>query len=128
MAHPHLKALLFTEGLADPRVQKEVRQQHPETLADAVRHSRTASDAPGVAHAGLHHVTHTGVGDEYALREVRKTQQQWTTHVQGQRSAQGNWRLPPDERLRLIRENRCFRCKEIGHFARNCNHPNAGRQ
>ena len=53
-------------------------------------------------------------GDEYQLREMCRVPRRGLT---------------PEERARLMRENRCFRCKQVGHMARNCteNHPNAGR-
>lgn len=107
------KALLFTEGLADSLIRKEVRQQHPETLADAVRHARTASDSASSERTRLPPSGNSG----YELREMRRLPQRGP-------------QLPPAERMRLVRENRCFRCKEVGHIARECRlrHPNASRQ
>eukprot|EP00117_Sycon_ciliatum_P006062 scpid82077/ scgid9756/ len=62
------KALLFTEGLADPLVQKEVRQHHPETLADAVWHAHTVCDFPSGLRGKSPRVLNAP--EDYELREV----------------------------------------------------------
>ena len=115
------KALLFTEGLADEQVRREVRQQHPESLADAVRHAWTANDHAPQAATSIGSRVHQGPQrsmEEYELREMRRVPQHGS-------------RISQAERMRLIKENRCFRCKQVGHIARECHgtkHPNSGRQ
>ena len=107
------KALLFTEGLAGPLVPKEVRQHHPETLAEAVRYARTECDFPSGLRGKSPRVLNAP--EDYELREVHGSMQR-----EGTQPALCWFHLPSAEGMRLVRENRCFHCKEIGHIARIC--------
>ena len=103
----HTKAIIFTKGLV-PYLQKSVLQQHPETLQNAVRAARCA-------------------------QEVAKSDDSPNSNAPMFAAVRTDFRRPlvrltPEERERLAREGRCFRCRRSGHFARNCQGPNANRQ
>ena len=113
------KVLLFVKGLADVRVESEVRRQHPTTLAEAVRAARTASHFER---------DFSSVRDQNCeLREVSDTAARRARLL---RPRMRSPRLSEAERRRLLSEGRCFRCKELGHLARDCHavDPNSRRQ
>ena len=93
------KSALFVTGLSDSQVKRDVRRAHPKTLQDAIRAARTSYEDLQVD---------TPVPSSNAasgrLRQLKRR----------------DTRLSAEERQRLMREGRCFRCRELGHRAVNC--------
>ena len=94
-----MKSALFVTGLSDSQVKRDVRRAHPKTLQDAIRAARTSYEDLQVDTPGLFSNAVSG-----RLRQLKR------------RDA----RLSAEERQRLLREGRCFRCRELGHRAVNC--------
>lgn len=99
------KATLFTEGLASAETKKEVRREHPRSLAEAVRAARTAESSLGAAELPTPAPPGPAPRSEFAT--IRSTRTSTTP-------------LSWAEKQRLLRQRRCFRCKRPGHFAANC--------
>lgn len=98
------KAVLFMKGL-HVSLQRTVLQQHPASLQEAIRAAKCAEDLAILDSSGP-------VSPGLAATGARKPLA----------------RLTPEEREKLFRERRCFRCRRAGHIARDCPGPNAHRQ
>ena len=114
------KTILFTEGLVDGEVAREVQRFHPRTLSEAIRAARTAAQSKRSGDCA------TGSGELRRMigQPVPKPRRDWKNS--------SRQRMSEAERERLFREGRCFRCKEIGHLASKCSvsvrYPNVNRQ
>lgn len=97
------KAALFVGGLENDQLRKEVRREHPQTLQDAIRSARTYVDDPSSNHSPVY--------------EERPRPQ---IHGLRRRPERERGRLPEEEHRRLMKEGRCFRCKQLGHRAIDC--------
>lgn len=110
----HTKALLFVRGLRE-EIRKSALAQHPSSLSAAIRAARASTLT-------------TGAGDrrESAFTPARRFRGMDTLY--GRNGARPR-RLTDEDRTRLMKENRCFACRQTGHMARECTRsPNGGRQ
>ena len=106
----HTRCLLFTEGLSDT-LRKDVLREHPACVADAIRSART-----------LAHFSPT-----FSAFPVPDTERAVAMEVRNKTFRP----LSSSDRDRLLRERRCFVCRQRGHQARHCRQsraPNASRQ
>ena len=110
------KTTLFIEGLSDAVVQREVCREHPKSLQEAIRAALTAMQL-------LEKTASTpGIPTEEERSGVHALQRSLPMN-------QPRPRLSLSERLRLIREKRCFICKKVGHQAAVCHqNPNASHR
>ena len=99
----HSRAVLFVMGLS-AAIKDDVLREHPESLELAIAAAKTVEQT-----RRLFRGRHIGRQGDPA------------NHGVVQRSNQENGG-------RLRGEIRCFKCRELGHVARDCKHPNAGRQ
>ena len=123
------KVTLFIEGLSDLELRKEVRREHPKSMAEATRAARTASSTADTCIYASTPEANAGSGDQNRV----------TTQLTALRSRQRNptqrseW-LSDSERLSLYRRGLCFKCRRPGHIAANCRSsmpagdPNASHQ
>ena len=95
------KSALFVTGLSDSQVRRDVRRAHPKTLQDAIRAVRTSYEDLQVD---------TPVPSSNAV----------SARLRQLKRRDSGTRLSAEERQRLMREGRCFRCRELGHRAVNC--------
>ena len=113
------KVALFTEGLADHSLRKEVRKMSPSSLSEVIRVSQTLADTELLGQpfaAPPHNLAHSELAQ--VSREAGPPRQR---------------RLDPEERWRLMAERRCFQRREVGHIAKDCksiirDYPNECRQ
>lgn len=108
----HTKATLFIKGL-DASLRRSVMQEHPESVQQAVRSARCAEDLAKLNVNGASpSPSDSPPVFAYTAAEPRRPLQ----------------KLTPEERQRLMKERRCFRCRRSGHIAKFCRHPNDVRQ
>lgn len=108
----HTKALLFVRGLKD-EVRHSALAQHPCNLSAAIRAARASTLTTGERR-----------GPAFAPARRQRT----TDTLYGRNGARPQ-RLTPEDRTRLMEENRCFACRQTGHRSRECTRtPNGGRQ
>ena len=98
------KITLFVEGLSSLVVKKEVRRDHPKTLAAAIRAARLA---------------------EIEEKETRGITEHDVTFIRSDRpDTSSRWsylsKEKREERERLYKAKLCFKCKRPGHIAANC--------
>ena len=113
------RAMLFTRGLSEG-LRSDAMREHPRNLSEAIRAARMAQ-------------RNTTTIDRESNRKRRflghKTDvaKPVSTH---QRLTEGKPKLSEEDRIRLMREGRCFKCRGLGHLAKDCQdaHPNANRQ
>ena len=109
----HSRALLFVRGLSDS-LRYDAMREHPKTLSDAIRAARAARQ--NVLQAS---------GSRHGCRNRR------TLATEGAERTQRRLRLGEEERAKLLREGRCFKCRNVGHLCKDCpenSDPNATRQ
>ena len=120
----------FVEGLK-PVTRVEVNYRAPKTLADAIDIAITYDTArfgPGRVTSSNYSSNNQGYN-----RNQNYGQQQRRQNYDGpqpmeldninRRNNNGNQRqnrMTDEEKNRLRQENRCFKCKEVGHQSRNC--------
>jgi len=111
----HSRALLFVRGLSDS-LRADAMREHPKTVSEAIRAARTARRNDGL----------TTRND----RTVRNDPGKRVNETSSQPPKGRREKLSDEERSKLLREGRCFKCRSSGHVARNCpeNSPNAPRQ
>ena len=99
----HTRCLLFIEGLKES-LRREVMREHPSSLGEAVRCSRTAEHFTGIPSS-------TSSSEVSAIRKSF-CPSAWSKEVSpGQMSELRQW---------LQKERRCFVCWRQGHQARDC--------
>ena len=109
----HSRALLFVRGLSDS-LRHDAMREHPKTLSEAIRAARSARQ--NVLHAS---------GSRHGYRNRR------TLATEGAERTQRRSKLGDEERAKLLRKGRCFKCRNVGHLYKDCpenSDPNATRQ
>ena len=106
---------LFIEGLSDSELRREVRREHPKSMAEVTRAARTAG--------------FTGENCTYVSTPVASAssdvQDQVASQLAAVRNGQQNQiprgeRLSGSEWLSLYRRRLCFKCQKPGHIAAKC--------
>ena len=116
----HSRAVCFIRGLRD-NLRAEAMREHPRTLSDAFVAARTAARLCSVVHYDVRRVTPN-------TREQKKI----SNNIQSSMRSPPRRKLQDEERKKLMREGKCFRCRQFGHLSRECpehnQYPNADRQ
>ena len=109
-------ALLFIRGLKND-LRNEASREHPRTLSDAIRAARLAD-------LNLSCSTRRKKEAFGAIPKPRP----FKNSGAGSRPRWSN--LSDEERQQLLKEGKCFHCRQFGHLSRNCpkKSPNADRQ
>ena len=118
----------FVDGLK-PATQTEVNYRAPDTLAEAMEIAITYDTArfgPGRAPGNTN--SHQPRYIPHQRRDNGGPRPMELDNINRRNHGQQN-RLTDAEKARLRRENKCFKCQEAGHMARDCNRrPNQPRQ
>ena len=100
--HELTKSLLFVEGLHED-LRRQVRQIFPKSLQEAIRTAHVVSD-----------------GDRAPEHSFRAPSAHMELDVLSSKSRVWPKKLTALEREPMFREGRCFRCRRMGHMAKNC--------
>ena len=122
----HSRALLLVRGLPDG-LRADAMREHPRTLSEAIRAARTAPrnavlTRPRGSVGSSRNRRALDTADNVASTEQRVSSQRFKRQE------------PTDEeRAKLMREGRCFRCPSAGHVSKDCpennfESPNVARQ
>ena len=116
------RALLFVRGLS-ASLQYEAMREHPETVSEAMRAARMARRQISLTRAGAG----WGSRSDYRRSSVRNSSE---TPAEKRSFTTRRTKLSESDRAQLLREGRCFKCRQSGHMAKDCpeNSPNAVRQ
>ena len=98
------KATLFTEGLLDPKVKREVHREHVTSLQSAIRATRTAQEFC-VKCCSENSPAYSQYSGELQLVK-------WKAELKP--------KLSSEQRQRLFREGRSFRYRQTGHIDAEC--------
>ena len=115
----HSLAVLFVKGL-QPSLQAEALREHPRTLSDAFIAARMA----------YRQLVFSDQSD-WKLVSSRGSNKVASAPATMFKQPHLGTKLDDDLRRKLMREGRCFKCRQVGHISRNCperDHPNVNRQ
>ena len=104
----HSLAVLFVERL-QPSLQAEALREHPRTLFDAFIAARMA----------YRQLVFSDQSDWKLLRS-HKSNKVASTPATMFKQPHLRTKLDDDLRRKLMREGRCFKCRQVGHLSRNC--------
>ena len=110
--------MLFTRGLSEG-LRSDAMREHPRDLSEAIRAARMAQ----------RNVTVNDQDNNRERRFLGKTDVAKAVSKR-QRPTERRPKLSEEDRIMLMREGRCFKCRGFGHLAKDCQetHPNANRQ
>ena len=129
----HSRAVLFVKGLQSD-LQADALREHLRHLSDALVAARMARRQLSF----LDHDQQSWKSSEVASRTSLPRKSDLTTlrvapsaKVQQQPSISRPTKLTDELRRKLMREGRCFKCRQFGHLSKDCpdhSHPNDKRQ
>lgn len=125
------KALLFVRGLCED-LRRDTMKEHPTTLSEAIRAARLAQQCEAMTlrirkiggERTRSRLTPPGVGEQKLVMGGGTRTRRFERRT----------KLTEMERATLLREGRCFKCRQAGHLAKDCleressNPPNEDRQ
>ena len=120
----HSRAILFVKGLT-PAVQAEALREHPRTLSDAFTAARVATRQLTISVPAQKQPTSEDVWKPSGSRSPFSKGSPSSVRKSPLRT-----KLDDNLRGKLMREGKCFKCRDFGHLSKNCperNNPNADR-
>ena len=116
------RALLFVRGLS-ASLRYEAMREHPRTVSEALRAARMAHRQVSLTRGNDQRQNREGTG--YRRPSGRNVNEAIDHPFTTRRT-----KLSESDRAKLLREGRCFKCRQTGHMAKDCPEvsPNAVRQ
>ena len=100
--------MLFTRGLSEG-LRSDAMREHPRELSEAIRAARMAQQNAMV----------NDRSDNRERRFLGKTDVAKLVSTR-QRPTERTPQLSEEDRIMLLREGRCFKCRGLGHLAKDC--------
>ena len=115
----HSRALLFVRGLTDG-LRADAMREHPRTLSEAIRAARTARRNAVLTRP------RGSVGSSRNRRALDTADNVASTEQPVSSQRFKRQKLTDEERAKLMREGRCFRCRSAGPLSKDCPENNFG--
>ena len=117
----HSRALFFVPGTYLFFLRTNAMREHPRTLSEAIRAAQTARQNAVLTRPRIGWESRNGrsldTADNVASTEQLVSSQRFDRQ-----------KLTDEEREKLMRESRCFRCRSTGHLSKDCPYNNFGSQ